>query len=264
MDFIYCNDISYFAFPLNLIAFLFLLSGVWTLHSYYSHTAVIRWLTGIPATLLVIVLMIVLLIVEGIWALQLFKTWIFIFLELLFILILGLVIFKKAISFSIRTILFLFNHGGLWLTFSAGLFGAPDREEYKMIVPLYQEEYNAIDQNGILHPLPFTARLDRFELEYYSQQDKNACIPKRFCSTVTLKSKDREIQSAIEVNQPIRFKGYSLYQDGYDASRGADSRYSILLVVRDPWLGWVYAGILIMLAGSIGLIVCGPIKKASV
>lgn len=260
MKYWYCQDISLFTFPVNLIAGAFLILGIWILYRYYSHNSVIHWFTSVAGTLWVCGLIILLLIIEGIWAFQLFKTWFFILLLLLLIVQLGLITLKKVKSLTTRNCLFLLNHGGLWFALFAALLGASDREEYKMIVPLHQPEYNALDHNGILHPLPFTVRLDKFELEYYPQTN-NARIPKRFCSRVSLKSRNEEIRLPIEVNQPVHFKGYTLYQDGYDLKQGADSEYTILLVVRDPWLWLVYTGIFMLLAGAIGLIIYGPIHK---
>lgn len=260
MNFWFCQDINAFAFPVNLIAGAFLLWSIWIMHRYYQQTRIVRCLTRMPATLTITALLIVLLIVEGIWAIQLFKSWIFILLEFLLLIILGLVILKRTCKLSIRNLFFLLNHAGLWIALSAALLGAPDREEYKIILPLHRAEYNAIDLNGFLHPLPFTARLDKFELEYYPQV-VNSRIPKRFCSTITLQSKKEEIQIPVEVNHPVHFKGYSLYQDSYDISRGADSQYTILLVVSDPWIGLVYTGIFMLLAGAVGLIIYGPAKN---
>ena len=259
MEHLICHHIDSFAFPVNLIAGLFLVLGTWILHRYYAHTSVVCYLTGIPATLTISSLIIFILLIEGIWALQLFRTWIFIFLLVLLILILGLVILKKVNSITPRKILFLFNHGGLWLVLTAALLGAADREEYKMIAPVNQPEYNAIDSNGTLNPLSFTVCLDKFELEYYPDQYPR--IPKYFCSTVTLTSRDEQVRTTIEVNHPAHFKGYTLYQDSYDTNRGTDSPYTILLVVRDPWIGGVYAGIFLLLAGAFGLIIYGPLKK---
>lgn len=260
MEFFYYQEADIFAFPVNIITGLFLLLGIYTLHRHYSQASIVRWLTGMPATLMITGLLILILIIEGIWVLQLYKTYIFIVLEVLLLIVLGLVILKKVHSFSVRNILFLLNHAGLWIALSAALLGAPDREEYKMIAPLGQPEYNTVDAIGHLHPLPFTVCLNKFELEYYPQTE-NARIPKHFCSTLTLRSKDKEIQTTTEVNRPAHFKGYTLYQDGYDVSQGDDSQYSILLIVRDPWIGLVYTGIFMLLIGATGLIIYGPIKK---
>lgn len=260
MDFLFCHDTSIFMFPVNLIAGAFLITGIWTLHRYYSHTHLVRWLNSMPATLFICGLIISILIIEGIWALELFRSWIFIFSELLLLVILGLITLRKVRSYSTRNFLFLLNHGGLWLALFAALFGAPDREEYKMIVPLQQAEYNAIDRSGRLQPLPFTVSLKKFEIEYY-EQPANAGTPKRFCSTLLFTSEGEQTELQSLVNHPAHFKGYSLYQDGYDTARGAYSRYTILLVVRDPWLKAVYMGIFMLLAGALGLIIYGPVKK---
>lgn len=260
MEYLFCQDLSLFTFPVNLMAGIFLILGIWVLHRYYSSATAVKYLTGMPATLLVTAIIIAFLIIEGIWGFQLFKTWIFILLLFLLLVILGLVILKKVTDFTPRRVLFLLNHGGLWLAITAALLGASDREEYKLIAPLGQPEYNGIDAEGIIHPLPFTVRLDKFELEHYPSQE-GLRVPKRFCSTITLKSQGGEQQLAVEVNRPAHFKGYTLYQDSYDISKGSDSRYTVLLVVRDPWLFPVYAGIFMLLAGAVGLAIYGPMKK---
>lgn len=257
------DDPSIFAFPVNLIATAFLLTGIWVLHRYYAHTTVVKKLSGMPAALITTGLIVGMLVIEGIWALELFRTWIFIALELLLLVTLGLVTLKKTASPSRRKLLFLLNHAGLWVALAAALMGAPDREEYKMIAPLGETGYNAVDRNGSLHPLPFTVRLDRFELEYYPQRE-NAKVPKRFCSTVTLTARGQQEQAAIEVNRPAHFRGYSLYQDGYDHTRGPASQYSILLIVHDPWIWAVYTGIFMLLAGAVGLMIYGPLHKPRV
>ena len=148
----------------------------------------------------------------------------------------------------------------LWIALAFALFGAPDREEYKMIAPLHQKEYTSFDANGVIYPLPFTVRLDRFELEYYPGQDGQK-VPKRFCSSLTLESGRQQKSVQVEVNKPASFKGYTLYQDGYDQNLGENTPYRIMLVVKDPWISGVYAGIFLLLAGAIGLIIYGPVKK---
>lgn len=260
MDHLFCKDISIFAFPANLIALLFLVTGTWFLHRYYSRHRFVKWLCSVPATLLFTGLTIGMLVVEGIWALELYRTWIMIVIQLTLLLILELVVLKRSRPLSRRNVVFLLNHAGLWIALAFALFGAPDREEYKMIAPLHQKEYTAFDANGVIYPLPFTVRLDRFELEYYPGQDGQK-VPKRFCSSLTLESGRQQKSVQVEVNKPASFKGYTLYQDGYDQNLGENTPYSIMLVVKDPWISGVYAGIFLLLAGAIGLIIYGPVKK---
>ena len=58
-------------------------------------------------------------------------------------------------------------------------------------------------------------------------------------------------ETTIDVNKPCEVDGWKIYQYGYDTQRGAQSQISILELVSDPWLPWVYAGIYMMLAGAV-------------
>ena len=78
--------------------------------------------------------------------------------------------------------------------------------------------------------------------------------PKRFSSEVTVYSKDGERrESVIEVNRPLKYDGWKIYQLSYDESRGKWSSTSVFELVRDPWLPAVYIGIFMMLAGAVFL-----------
>lgn len=55
----------------------------------------------------------------------------------------------------------------------------------------------------------------------------------------------------------IGVEGWKIYQYGYDTSMGAQSNTSILELVSDPWLPYVYAGIYMMLAGGVLMFVMG-------
>ena len=103
--------------------------------------------------------------------------------------------------------------------------------------------------------LPFTVTLEKFQVEYYDRMQR---VPKKFRSELILQNKECRLYTAIEVNEPVDFGGYSIYQDNYDREKGL---YSVLLLVRDPWLGIVYTGILMMIIGAVGLVVCGPLRK---
>jgi cytochrome c biogenesis protein ResB len=50
----------------------------------------------------------------------------------------------------------------------------------------------------------------------------------------------------LEVNKPLRWKGYTLYQAGYDPE---NPHFSSLLVSRDPGVPVVYAGFLLLISG---------------
>lgn len=86
--------------------------------------------------------------------------------------------------------------------------------------------------------------------------------PKRFASEVVVYTKSGNQQEAlIEVNKPLSLDGWKIYQLSYDEAKGKWSNISIFELVRDPWLPLVYAGILMILLGSVCLFVLAPGKK---
>ena len=86
--------------------------------------------------------------------------------------------------------------------------------------------------------------------------------PKRFASEVTVYTQDKQKKDAlIEVNKPFSVAGWKIYQLSYDETKGKWSETSIFELVRDPWLPVVYAGIMMLLAGSVCLFVYAPKRK---
>ena len=86
--------------------------------------------------------------------------------------------------------------------------------------------------------------------------------PKKFSSKIRIFKKVKEFQDAeVIVNKPIDVYGYKIYQVGYDENKGKWSTMSAIQIVRDPWLPFVYAGILMILLGSIYLAWVGRSKN---
>jgi len=86
--------------------------------------------------------------------------------------------------------------------------------------------------------------------------------PKKYSSKVQLFAKDGTKQEAtIEVNKPVKFKGWKIYQLSYDETKGRWSELSVLELVRDPWIPVVYVGIFMVLAGAIYLFWIGKKEK---
>ena len=97
-------------------------------------------------------------------------------------------------------------------------------------------------------------------MEYYPDGS-----PKRFASDISVHSKNgSQIQGTVEVNKALKAEGWKIYQYGYDSSLGDNSPYSVFLMVKDPWLPYVYIGIFMMLAGALCLMLFmapKPIEK---
>ena len=84
---------------------------------------------------------------------------------------------------------------------------------------------------------------------------------KHFESNVSFYSKEKtESNISIEVNKPYDFGGYKVYQLGYDEKKGKWAEYSILELVRDPWLNVVYFGLYLLIAGTVILLLTGKKK----
>ncbi len=79
--------------------------------------------------------------------------------------------------------------------------------------------------------------------------------PKKYASDVKIytKASGTETRAIIEVNKPFQIEGWKIYQLSYDEAMGRWSNISIFELVKDPWLPYVYSGIILMLIGAVGL-----------
>jgi len=85
--------------------------------------------------------------------------------------------------------------------------------------------------------------------------------PKSFQSKIEVTYKNSERENIIlKVNQPINILGWDIYQTDYNKEMGKWSEYSIIEIVKDPWLNFVYIGIFMMIFGAIALIFLGKKK----
>lgn len=86
--------------------------------------------------------------------------------------------------------------------------------------------------------------------------------PKRFISDIDVFMDDGSVQHALlEVNKPLRIGHWTIYQYGYDNEAGKMSNYSAFELVYDPWLPWVYVGIIILAVGCVILLWSGHKQK---
>lgn len=93
-------------------------------------------------------------------------------------------------------------------------------------------------------PLPFTLRLDHFKAEFYLGTD----TPKNFESQVTMSTGSLKRQARISMNNPLRYKNYTVYQASYDTdSKGR--KFSTLAVVENPARFLPYISCLMVFVG---------------
>lgn len=76
--------------------------------------------------------------------------------------------------------------------------------------------------------------------------------PKRYISEMTIVREGFEpMEASVEVNKPLRIAEWWLYQKGYSPNPSGPGYLSQIEAVRDPWLPLVYAGFVMMAAGSL-------------
>ena len=79
--------------------------------------------------------------------------------------------------------------------------------------------------------------------------------PKLYRSDVVVYTQSgKSIPASIEVNKPLKVENWYIYQYSYDSDMGKASTTSSFELVYDPWLNWVYIGIVLFIAGSALLI----------
>ena len=92
-------------------------------------------------------------------------------------------------------------------------------------------------------------QIDQFR--YISMGDPET---KSYCSRVLLsRGNESGRREEIRVNHPVRSGSWWIYQYSYDRQMGNHSKYSILELVRDPWIIPAYIGLLMLMAGAVSL-----------
>lgn len=195
-----------------------------------------RWL---PVILLAVST--VLVAVEGTWGYELHHHWTFVPVVVILLFLLGMAV---AGDLRTRSICSLMSHLGMFLVLSGGLSGALFRTDVQM--EAFTDgggSRTAFDRNGYVVTLPFSISLQDFRIDTYD----DGTSPKQYTSTLDIDG--RTMQTS--VNHPCRYRGYRIYQSGYDFDGGA---YSVLKIVRDPLLPVVALGaILLALAALLSL-----------
>lgn len=75
---------------------------------------------------------------------------------------------------------------------------------------------------------------------------------KKFSSDIDILTQEgNRISTILEVNKPFNYQGWEIYQLSYDDKMGKWSNLSVIELVKDPWLPYIYIGIFMMIAGAI-------------
>ena len=241
---------------LTIIALIFLLGNCKSSNCKFNYAFqfIGTYQAAIPAMVYAVVLTIIMGVtrqqVNGTWLNNMLSFWPFVLVYVYIAVILGVVTLRRLCklrqSCNLRDILFLLNHLGLFLALTTATLGSADMQRVKMICGVGEPEWRAMAQGGTIKEMPIAIELKKFIMETYDDGK-----PKRYASEVQILTKTgKNIETTIDVNKPYEVDGWKIYQYGYDTQMGAQSQISILELVSDPWLPWVYAGFYMMLAGA--------------
>jgi cytochrome c-type biogenesis protein CcsB len=97
----------------------------------------------------------------------------------------------------------------------------------------------------VVATLPFSVRLDAFEVDYYEGTRR----PAQFRSRVTVVEPGGETKAVIEMNRELRHGGFTFFQSSYRETPGRDQ--TILSVSRDPGEAVVFLGYYGLVIGMI-------------
>lgn len=198
---------------------------------------IITFLTGRGFSAAVMVVLALMTVVEGTWAIGLPYHWTFIVVTVMMAFILC---WNASRDLETRSYSAFISHAGFAIVIIAGMLGmACTTSAYLKVFP-DREEHIAIDAKGYAVPLPLSISLTSFDIDFYEDETS----PRQYTSTISIDGKE----FTTSVNHPCSYKGYLIYQSGYDTEYGC---YSVLKIVRDPWLPLAAIGAILLAAGAI-------------
>ncbi|MDR2912711.1 MAG: cytochrome c biogenesis protein ResB [Alistipes sp.] len=244
-------------------------------------SAFVRWFTGVPMSVSLIAGLGLLALIMGLTPQgatpmggtaevsarlgfsEMTSSWPFVMIYTLLLLSLGGLIARRLAEFRARDWAFHMNHLGLWLILFAAGLGSADTERYIVQVDEGAVTKRGYDDRGMPREMPIAVRLHDFTMEEYPPQSPAARPePKRFASDIEITTPDGSTKRGLtEVNHPLNTGGWMVYQYGYDREAGPTSTYSVVEIVRDPWLAPVYAGFIMMTIGAVAMIWRGKSKE---
>lgn len=145
------------------------------------------------------------------------------------------------------------THLGVLVLIFGGLVTSLSMKEGYMIIPeghetAYVYEYDEANQEVMIHKpplftLPFTLTLKDFQRELHPATD----IARAYRSDIIIREESSEWPVRIEMNKPLRFKGYTIFQSSFDEKEGVE--VTVLSVVWNVGRLFPYFSTLIIAFG---------------
>jgi len=144
---------------------------------------------------------------------------------------------------------FALTHGSMLVILVGAL--VTDQLKIEGRLSLWEGEQSATFQGPGPHgmaldrQLPFSVRLDEFEIDTYPGTHMPAAFRSRV--TVTDAAAGKEFPAVIEMNHELSYGGYRLFQSSYQRTPGRDM--TVLSVSKDPGQPIVFAGYTLLMLG---------------
>ena len=250
---------SLFAAPVNFVMLVLLLCTLFLMYALRKKVYAFEWMMHGNAAVPAIAWALGITLVMGLlpqtrqggipWLSQMLSFWPFVLIWTWMMLIAGLAAINHCARFKVSEIPFILNHLGVFVAIVAATLGNADVQKLQMTVYGDEPEWRALSDDDVMVEPGLAIELHEFTVDYYEDM-----TPKRFASDISVYTEDgKNIHGVVEVNKPLKVNGWKIYQYGYDVTRGSKSDYSVFMLVKDPWLPAVYAGIFTMLAGALCL-----------
>ena len=224
--------------PATLLLALSHLTAVIAIATRYGHTSYVRKLTTPHSAIIQLIIGALALSLEGTLGLFLHTTIPFAFYLLILQTTLILTIYQAIKHHKPWT--FTAIHLGILLIIYGAYWGAPDVTRAKLMLTPHWPQNTAYTTDGHNVPLPFTLQLTDFHIDYYDDHTS----PRQYTSHLLADT----TELTTSVNAPATYRGYTILQSGYDRQA---QRYTILQIVREPWLPLVYLGMALLALGSL-------------
>lgn len=171
-------DFYLLAFPNNIILGSVILVAAIGMGLSASKSSFIRWFSGIPMSVILIIAFVFLTLLMGsILQVKSSNTklgldamtshWAFVLVYTLTLLSLGVIIVRRLLKFRISDYAFHLNHIGLWLFLFASGLGYADMERYIMYVREGETEWRVYDDQNNVKELPLAIQLNDFDMDVY-------------------------------------------------------------------------------------------------
>lgn len=252
-------DWDWLAWPVNLIVLFLLVAAVGVLYALRRKVYAFEWMMHAGAAVPCLVYAASLTMLMGLlpqvregglpWLSQMLCFWPFVLIWSWMMLVSALAALNHLLRWQWKEIPFVLNHLGVVVAIVAATLGNADIQSLELTAFTGKAEWRAVDEEGMVHEPGLAIELHEFIMEVYPNH-----MPKRFASDISVHTEDgKTVRGTVEVNKPLKVNGWKIYQYSYDVQKGPESDYSVFLLVRDPWIAWVYLGIFMMLAGAVCL-----------